>query len=41
MLEPDLIADYALAVRGLPWRTERFACILPHRRARKTVACIK
>jgi hypothetical protein len=40
MLEPDPIVDYAprSQFEGLHVRTERFACIVTHRRAGKTVA---
>ena len=42
MLEPDPIVDYAprSQFEGFHVRTERFACIVTHRRAGKTVACI-
>jgi phage terminase large subunit len=43
MLEPDLIVDYAPRSQfdGFHDRTERFACIVTHRRAGKTVACVE
>jgi hypothetical protein len=43
MLEPDLIVDYAprMQFEGFHGRTERFACIVTHRRAGKTVACVE
>src|SRR4029450_13179276 len=42
MLEPDPIVHYAprSQFEGFHVRTERFACIVTHRRAGKTVACI-
>jgi phage terminase large subunit len=42
MLEPDPIVDYAprRQFEAFHDRTERFACIVTHRRAGKTVACI-
>jgi hypothetical protein len=43
MLEPDLIVDYEprMQFAGFHVRTERFACIVTHRRAGKTVACVE
>src|SRR5919198_3851716 len=42
MLEPDLIVGYAprSQFEALHVRSERFACIVTHRRAGKTVACV-
>jgi hypothetical protein len=43
MQESDLILDYAPRRQFVPFhqRKERFACIVTHRRAGKTVACIQ
>jgi hypothetical protein len=43
MQESDLILDYAPRRQFVPFhqRSERFACIVTHRRAGKTVACIQ
>jgi hypothetical protein len=43
MLEPDLIVDYEprMQFAGFHVRTERFTCIVTHRRAGKTVACVE
>jgi phage terminase large subunit len=43
MLEPDLIVDYAprSQFEAFHVRSERFACIVTHRRAGKTVACVE
>jgi phage terminase large subunit len=43
MLEPDLIVDYEprRQLEALHVRSERFACIVTHRRAGKTVACVE
>src|SRR5947209_2426581 len=42
MQEPGLVIDYAPRTQFVAFhdRTERFACIVTHRRAGKTVACI-
>src|SRR6266545_3843533 len=42
MRPPHLVPDYAprSQFEGFHVRTERFACIVTHRRAGKTVACI-
>jgi phage terminase large subunit len=43
MLEADLIVDYTprSQFEGFHVRSERFACIVTHRRAGKTVACVE
>jgi hypothetical protein len=43
MQESDLLLDYAPRRQFVPFhqRSERFACIVTHRRAGKTVACIQ
>src|SRR5262245_29882189 len=42
MSAPELVVDYAPRAQFVAFhgRTERFACIVTHRRAGKTVACI-
>ena len=42
MPAPELVIDYAPRAQFVAFhdRTERFACIVTHRRAGKTVACI-
>ena len=42
MQEPELIVDYAPRPQFASFhqRRERFACIVTHRRAGKTVACV-
>src|SRR5438105_13330521 len=43
MQEPELIVDYAPRPQFAAFhqRRERFACIVTHRRAGKTVACVQ
>src|SRR5262249_39551676 len=42
MPAPNLVSDYAARTQFIPFhnRWQRFACIVTHRRAGKTVACI-